>query len=281
MQGSHFVAALIGAALVGAGVWIGAEVFGGGKNAEEAPRELRLPDEVIVDAEEEPPTLGSEITRVSRRLAVVERRVATLERRLDGQAKAFEPVRRLFEQAKIDGMVSADGTPVAPSAEVPGGGGVVMDEGAESGPRYVSQLGTTLGLTPERTKAMRAAVDGIFEKIKALEKENATVKKDGDTTTITIKPFDGRHLQRDWDDWMARNLTVEERAKLEKKGASNRIFGARLGAFERKVKIKEVSGLIEIGESSALSKDMPTESWEVGPAAVRDLMLEPYAHLLK
>ena len=66
-----------------------------------------------------------------------------------------------------------------------------------------------------------------------------------------LRRYDGSGLEREWDDWVSRNLTADEQERLTKEHATNRIFGSRLGGFDREIKIKEAGGMIDITHSAS------------------------------
>ena len=99
--------------------------------------------------------------------------------------------------------------------------------------------------------------------------------------SIKIGAYDGSDLERDWQDWVSRNLNPDEQAQLEKERAANRIFGNRLGGFDRTIEIEETGGMVNLTESARQGDSQVYQTHMQGPALARDLIVEPFQHLLE
>ncbi len=237
------------------------------------------PGERTPDLIEAPPTLrGAETptdANLSRRLGALEDEVKSLREQLAAERKLTQPLRDMVDQAKEGGMLVGPGQPL--------GSGEVIGDGLPGSPAYAAKLAKDLGLDAGRAKAFKTSYESFLEKAKALEKENATVARDGDTTTITIKPFGqaGEQLRREWDDYVDSTLTADEKQGYDKRGARNQLIGNRGGDWTRTVKIKEAGGTISVGDSADDGKGGKTQQVMEGPAMAREVILSDYAHLLK
>ena len=259
----------------------------------EAPTEDPTSDEVLREVEFGAPDLddigpmpqpepelrgvdAANDANTNRRLEVLEAEVKRLREELATERAKTKPLKDLYEQAEKCGMLPPGGFEAGgPSLEVVGG--------PERGAPLAASLAKTLGLDDGRTKDFTEQYERWIAKVEALEKEHATVKVDGDTTTITIGQFGtaGDQLRREWDDYVAGALSADEKQAYDKQAARNRLLGARGGDWARTVSIKESGGTIRITEEGDDGKGGKTVQDTQGPAIARDMMLEDYAHLLK
>ena len=116
---------------------------------------------------------------------------------------------------------------------------------------------------------------------RALEERHAEVTVDGDTTSIHLAPYpDGAALERRWKDWLSANLTPEEQDHLVKQGGTNKLFGSRLGSFDRRITIRESGGGIQVKEKATAPDGNEFQTEVQGPALGREFVLAEYLHLL-
>jgi hypothetical protein len=277
MNGSHFLVGLLAAVLVGVGFWIGSQSTDHDVGESGPPLEPSQPQAPRPG----PATLGGhDMDVVRRHIADLEARVAKLETELAAKSKAIEPLLGMVEQARRLGIPLETVGPDMESVELPEGSGFVDGPGLEGS--AVRKVASDLGLDGRRKKAFEGSVEGILEELRILEKQHAQVVVDGDTTTITIPKYPGGdQARRKWEDWSRNFFTDEERARLERDRATNRLFGHRLGEQARTIRIKESGGTINVTESTTADDGDRMQTEMRGPAAVREMVLEPYMHLLK
>ena len=190
----------------------------------------------------------------------------------------MKPLLDVYEKAKESGMLTEGGLPIE------AGGLELLDDPLMPGtPAAARKLARELGLDPGRTKAFTKSYEDFLAKVKHLEQEHATVKRDGDTTTITITPFGqaGDQVRREWDDFVDGSLSADEKQTYDKQGVRNRLINSRGGTATRTIRIIEAGGAIQIADESDDGKGGKTMLASQGPAAARDMMLEDYVHLLK
>lgn len=248
---------------------------------ESLERELEDPD---IDWDEPGPLPAPELrgpdtptdANMARRLAALEDQVKDLRAELAAERKKTKPLRDMYEQAEKGGMLPE-------GAFESGGPGLELLAEPMSGGALAGKLAQTVGLEARRAKAFAETYDTWLEKAKGLEKEHAKVSVHGDTTTITIDRFgaDGEALRREWDDYVARALSADEKQAYDKLGARNRLVGSRGGDFARRIRIKQAGGSISITAEGEDATGNKTVEETQGPALARDLMLADYAHLLK
>ena len=273
-MGQQALTILLTAVVLGAGVWLGATFF------VEATRPMASPDGGLAREPAAPrsdpvaqPALesGSDLASALRRIQALETKIRALE----AEIAKTRPLVEMYEDAKAHGPIPVGGVPVP---ERPGAPAVLLEEGDHEASAQLSQA---MKLEGKRAKAFKDAHARFLKQIEALEKQNAEVKVDGDTTTITIKPFGAAadDLVRDWNDWKRDNWTADEVKAYKNNGGDNVLFGARLGQHKRTVKIREAAGNIQVTDSNDANVGFPVHI--SGPADARELVLEDYTHLLK
>lgn len=215
---------------------------------------------------------------LARRLGALELEVKSLREQLAAERKWMKPLLDVYDRAKESGMLTEDGTPIE------AGGLELLDDPLMAGtPAAARKLARELGLDSGRTKAFTKSYEDFLAKVKDLEEEHASVKRDGDTTTITITPFGqaGDQVRREWDDFVDGSLSADEKQGYDKQGVRNRLINSRGGTATRTIRIVEAGGAIQIADESDDGKGGKIMQTMQGPAAARDMMLEDYAHLLK
>jgi hypothetical protein len=264
------VAVVLTALVLGLGVYLGATLFVGPAEpppSSDAPRPAATPAPTGPALEAAAPTrdLGT-------RLAALEAAVETLRAEQARAGERVQPLLAEFERLKSEGDVPQAGDVLA----------TVPVSGAESDDG-VRPLARKLGLDAARREAMATEWTKTLAEIEALEKEHAEVSRDGAVTTIKIGKYAGKASDavRRWREWVDRSLTPQEKEAYEREHGDSRLLGVRAGDFERTVKIDETGGVIRFQESIA-TKDGPLQVVQgTAPAEARDLVMEPYDHLLR
>ena len=213
-----------------------------------------------------------------RRVALLEEKLRDLEAQLIGERERTKPMVEAYEQAVSSGALSTDGSQVLPD-----GSTMALAGDALGGPMHAEKLARGLGLDASRVDDFGRSYEQFVAKIKVLEKAHATVRRDGDTTTLTIEPFGpaGEQLRQEWDDYVAQALSSEEREQYETRAVRNQLLGNRAGDGTRTIRIKEAGGSIQIDDEWEGGDGAQTNQVVQGPAAARDLILSDYAHLLE
>jgi hypothetical protein len=144
------------------------------------------------------------------------------------------------------------------------------------------ELADLLGLDEARQKDFDAKYQDIRNRVKDLEVQKAKVTVDGDTTTITIPPFeeDGKALTREWDDWIARNLAPDEQRRYAKHEMFRNLYDEGIGVWDRQITIRPEGADIFIEDRV---RRVGQQGWE-GVTSSRtnhvQEALAPYRHLI-
>ncbi|MDA1195730.1 MAG: hypothetical protein O2894_11165 [Planctomycetota bacterium] len=215
---------------------------------------------------------------MARRLEALEGEVRSLREQLAAERKKTKPLVDMYEEAKDGGLLATEG-----GAFEAGGPGRAVEGDLLAGAEFAKHLARAVGLDDGRAREFTENYERVLEKVKALEKEHATVTKDGDTTTINIRPFGraGEEVRREWDDYIQRALTGEERARYDKAGGRSRLLANRAGDWTRTVRIREAGGSLTISDQATDADGNQTQQEMQGPALARDVMIRDYAHLLR
>ncbi len=265
------VTSLLTAAVLGLGAYLGAAFFGTRANPTvraEIPHEPPAPSPPAPT-----PTLRGRDTSkdLAGRVGALEKEVDDLRKAQAAATERVKPVLDAFEK-----LEAAGGATLAEPVAIPGGPALEA-EGSE-----VRKLARTLGLDASRREAMTTQFAQVLGEIETLEKEHAEVSRDGEVTTIKIGPYrdEGNRVIERWRDWVDRNLTPEEKDAYEKDHSESKLLGLRMGQFARTVRIDETGGAVRLTESIKTQGGPQQVVQATGPAEARDLLLEPYAHLL-
>jgi hypothetical protein len=262
------------AAVLALGLWLGARHLAVGEApkapTQRAPAEAAPGEGPHLSSLYKTPDFGT--NELPDRVTRLEQAVEKLEARLTQVLARAQPLLDEVERAKRE--LAGVGEELPP---VLGGG-----PGDVDGPGDVRSLAKTLGLDANRREAMAKQFAETLTAIEALEKAHAEVTKEGEVTTIKIGAYGEQAsgaLQR-WRDWVDRSLTPQEKEAYDREHGEASLLGTRAGHFERTVRIDETGGLIQIKESIR-TKDGPMDVFQgSAPAAARQLVLEPYSHLL-
>jgi len=264
--------AVLTAVVLGLGVYLGATLFSPPREAPNASPPQ--PQETEAPASTAGPTLqgGSDAHAIGVRLRSLEETVADLRTSHSALADRVRPLLEEYERFDRE----APGAGKEPTLVGP------PDIAGQGSRESVQKLARTLGLNATRREAFGTEFARTLSDLEALEKAHAEVSQEGAVTTIKVGKYstDGERAVQRWRDWIDRNLTREEKESYERDHSESKLLGLRGGLSDRTVLIDETGGIIQITESIA-TKDGPQKVLQASaPAQARDLVLEPYAHLL-
>jgi hypothetical protein len=268
------VAVVLTAAVLGLGLFLGATLFatrtGPAPSAPDAAPPATAPGRAG-------PTLEATVppSDLEARLAGLEKAVEAVRSEQAASGERVRPLLDEYERLKAEGVVG----PGAPTTRVPG---EVVSGGGGPGGDDVRQIARKLGLDAARREAMATQWAQTLAEIEALEKAHAQVSRDGTVTTIRIGKYgdEATGAVRRWRDWVDRSLTPREKEAYERENGDSLLLGTRAGEFERTITLDETGGVLRFQESIA-TKDGPLQVLQgTAPAEARDLVLEPYDHLL-
>lgn len=266
------VAVVLTAGVLAVGVFLGAMLFG--KPTTPAPPPIE-PASTPLPREPPVPTLRG-ATRpddMDARLTAVEKAIEDVRASQAAAAEQVRPLLEAYDSLKRDGGLGPDGRPA---------GGIPMASERATTGDDARKIARALGLDATRREAMATQFAQTLADLEALEKTHAEVSRDGDVTTIKIGRYGDAAsgvIQR-WRDWIDRNLSPEERDAYEREHSESQLIGLRAGQFDRTIRIDEGGGVIRWQETIA-TKDGPMDVVEgTAPAEARDLVFDPYRHLL-
>jgi hypothetical protein len=263
------VAVLLTTLVLGVGVALGAQFFARGAPPAPTGPSAGVPPEAPAPAAA-PGLAAPAAPDAARRLDEVERGLADLRASVEKSQEQAKPLLDLYAKSK------EEGTPALPVE-----GSLSAHERQATGDD-ARKVASDLGLDARRREAMATQYAETLTELEALEKQNATVTKEGDVTTVKIAKFPdaGRQALQRWQDWVERNLTRPEKEAYDRGHQESVLFGVRGGQFDRTVKIDETGGAIKVSESIT-TKDGEQEVMELGaPASARDVAIGAYRHLL-
>jgi hypothetical protein len=142
----------------------------------------------------------------------------------------------------------------------------------------------TAGLKGERAKAFVDAAVDMTRRAEEMERLHAKKSVDGGVTTITIEghAVDAERLRTEFETWVGRHLESAERETMAKTGEYG-VLVYRLGSQPRTITVRTADGQVTLKDQARSAPgEPPSMAIEVsGPAAIKEMLLADYAHLLR
>lgn len=234
------------AVAVAVGVAVAAAFVGGTIVGEHGDRAaVTTPDPAIAELRSRLDALDTARSRPSERPSAsdIDRRVDALER----------TVASLRETAASDAQKLAM---LVEKSEAPGASATspIRTVAGQSPAQAVADL---LRLDPARQAEFERAYEDVLRRLRETEARHATATTSSDGTTTTIRvsrfPEDGAALLAEWQDWITRSLTADERAKYDKYELGRNLFPRgwprSIGEYDRMIVVQKTPGSVSIMET--------------------------------
>jgi hypothetical protein len=220
--------------------------------------------------------LAAELAQTKRRLGELERAVALLQ---EGASQNGEKLTQILDAQKRPAppLEKADAS-VAPATSP------LRAVAGQSPAQAVADL---LRLEPARQAEFERAYQEALTRLHDAEMRHATktVTPDGATTTIQVARFpeEGAALFAEWNEWVTRSLSADEKAKYDKYELGRNLFPRgwprSIGAYDRTIRIEKTgSGLsiLDTGVTPGGASFSSSSSWDDPEKG-----LAPFRHLMK
>jgi hypothetical protein len=221
--------------------------------------------------------LAADLAQARLRLADLERAVATLREAADANGASLSQILDAQERLApiLEKLESSSESAASPNRK-------------SAGSNPAQAVADILHLDPARQAEFERTYDDVLRRLRENEARHATsvVSSDGATTTIQIGRFPeaGAALLTEWNDWVTRSLSIEEKSNYDKYKLGKNLFPRgwprSIGEYDRTVRVQKLPtgglSILDTGVTPDGSSYSSNSTWDDA-----EMGLAPYRHLMK